>query len=851
MASQATLDRLQAEFDSPAPDIAAAVALLEDRAPPAFIARFRRWAVGNMPPDRLHALADRLHFLADLEQRKAAIAQQAQERGCLTEQLQQTLQASVDQDLLDDIYQSLRPRRRTAAMQMEEKGLSPLALAIQHRQLGELSLQEAAQQYVAEANGLPTIEAVLEGVLLILAERIATDPATRERCRQELRRGVLRAHAVDPTKGKDERYAKFFDFAEPIGRIGAGRMLALRRAEREGILRLELGLPEGQHRELLRELHGKDLAEGSVLREFYDLVFDHAWQHGLQETCGRDVRRRLKERADREAVRTHARNLRSLLLAPALGDKRVLALRTSSKTIWAALLGEDGSVLQHVTLHTNDDAERAAAEQQLCDLIRAERPAAIAVPHGRRQAGAEKTVEQLRRQLGDEAMPMVVAVDEAASAIFATSPSGRKALPSVEVGVRTAISLGRRLQDPMRELLHMDVRSLGLGQTLDDVHQGVLRRELDAVIESCVATVGVDLNTADAELLQHVPGMGPDLARAIVEHRRRIGGFQTRSQLLEVPGIDATTSRNIAGFLLLRGGTEPLDGTAVHPEDYDIVRRIAERRGVTPEGLIGDALRDLDLDSVAGPDVDRRRVLAVVQALRQAGRDPRGELTATTNPGVHSFEDLRADLELRGRVANLTEFGAFVDLGIGHDGLVHITQIPGYRLRDTDQMLRVGEVIQVWVLHVDAQGKKISLTMHKPRHLVEGRTATVGERLERGQRRRERRRDREEQPVFSRVARAPESRRGQRRRPPLSAEGKPEAPREAAADSAPRGERRREREDRPERDFRPRGSQQSRVYTVESERVVQEQKGHKGEMTSLSSLRDLLRRAEPKTDDAG
>lgn len=868
MASQSTLDRLQAEFDSAPDHIAAAVTLLEDHASPAFVARYRRAATGGMHEDRLQAIADRLHFLSELEQRKQAIAQHAQERGRMTEELQHILDTSVDQDLLDDLYQSMRPRRRTSAMQMEEKGLLPLAMAIQHRQLGEKSLQDAAQEYVSEPNGLPTIEAVLEGVLLILSEKIVYDPATRERCREELRRGILRASAVNPGQGGNERYQEFFEFAEPIGRIGTGRMLALRRAEREGILKLELGLPEQKHRDVLRAIHGKDLVEGSMLRDFYDLVFDHAWSSGLQEVCGRDVRRRMKEKADREAVRTYARNLRSQLLAPPLGHKKVLSIRTSSKNIWAVLLGEDGSCTQQKTLTCGTDDEKKAALEALVALLREEKPAAIAVPHGRRQAGSEKLVEDLRAAMAGEPLPMVLPVDEAASAIFATSSDGRKAMPGIEVGIRTAISLGRRLQDPLRELLRMEFRTLGLGQTLDDVHQGMLQRELEAVVSSCLATVGVDLNTADAEMLALVPGLNADLAKAIVDHRRKIGGFQSRAALAEVPGLEAR-AKYVASFLTIEGGSEPLDRTMLQLEDYDLARAVAAKKGMPVEQVFGCDLREQKPEDYTGPGIDRQRVIGVFIGLRDTGKDPRGVLTPTVNAGVNSFDDLRSDLELRGRVASLTEFGAFIDLGIGQDGLIHISQIPPHRLRDPQQMLRVGEVLQVWVMHVDREKKKISLSMHPPRHVQEGRQPTLGERMEQGpgQRRRDRKREpRVEQPVFSRAARAPESRKFGKRSSPLTAEGKPveardpategsepvaqgaEAPRRRDDRGPGRGDRGgfrgpRDRDDRGRggRD-RDRGPRDSRVITIDPEREITETKGHKGELTSLSGLRALLRK---------
>ncbi len=845
MATPATLDRLCAEFDSPPDHIAAAVALLEQGATPSFVARFRRHAVGNLPEDRTHAIADRLHTLLELEQRKQSILQQAEERGKKTAELEAILADSVDQDVIDDLYQSMRPRRRGVAMQMEEKGLMPLAMALQHRQLTDQSLMDLAATYLAPDQGLDTPEKVLEGALLILADRIVHDPTTRARFRGELKGGILRARAVNPdAPGREQtaRYKDLFDFAEPIGRIPAGRMLALRRAEREGMLTLELTLPEGRHRELLRELHGKDLVADTPLYEFFNLVFDHAAQQ-LQEWCGKDVRRRLKEKADREAVRTYARNLRSQLLAPPLGHKKVLALRTSSKVVWAVLLGEDGSVAQHKTLPVDNDEQKQGALAALAELIRTEQPAAIAVPHGRRQAGSERLVADLRQTLGDTPLPMVVPVDEAASTIFATSTAGKKAIPGVEVGTRTAISLGRRLQDPLLELARMDVRTLGLGQTLDDVHQGMLQRELGEVASSCLAQVGCDLNTVTQDLLEQLPGLDAESAKAILEHRRKIGGFPNRQALADVPGLSPATVRNVAGFLRVVGGTEPLDATAVHPEDYPIVQAVAQQRGVQPIELLGQNLRDTPLEEFTSAEVPRARLIAVLQTMMRGKDDGRGELVATNNAGVDTIADLHADRELRGRVASLTEFGAFVDLGIGHDGLVHISQIPGFRLRDPQQMLRVGEVVTVWVLNVDPQQQKISLTMYQPRHLQEGRRPTLGERMEQQQGKRRPRGDRREHGAG---AAAGAGRGGPGGR--FAGAGR-------VGERRPPGEPGRDGGDRPrfgggrggdrdggfgDRGPRGRGPREQRVYTVEPAREVAATRTHKGEFTSLANLRALL-----------
>jgi uncharacterized protein len=858
MATPATLERLCAEFDSPPEHITAAVGLLEAGASPAYLARYKRYALGNLPEDRLHAIADRLHALAELEQRKAAILQQAEERGKKTAELEAIVASSVDQDLIDDLYQSMRPRRRGVAMQMEEKGLMPLAMALQHRQMGDQSLQDLANSYLAADKGLPTPEAVLEGALLILSDRIAHDPTTRARFRSELKHGILKARAVNPdTAGNDSsaRYKDLFDFAEPIHRIPAGRMLALRRAEREGIVALELTLADGRARQLLRELHAKDLADDAPLLEFFHLVFDHAAQQ-LQEWCGKDVRRRLKEKADREAVRTYARNLRSQLLAPPLGSKKVLSLRTSSKAIWAVLLGEDGSVEEHKTLPVESDEQKQGAMAWLVELVKGKQPAAIALPHGRRQAGSERIVAALRSALGDTPLPMVVPVDEAASTIFATSAAGKKAISGVEVGVRTAISLGRRLQDPLLELARMDMRTLGIGQTLDDVHQGMLQRELADVASSCLAQVGIDLNTAGQDLLELIPGLDAEKAKAILDHRRSIGGFKNRGQLAEVPGLDAATVRNVQGFLRIVGGDEPLDATTVHPDDYAIARAAAEKKGCAPIALLGQNLRDVPVDQMTTDEWPRYRIIHVLQALMRGNEDSRGELVATHNEGVNTLADLQPDRELKGRVASLTEFGAFVDLGIGQDGLVHISQIPGFRLRDPQQMLRVGEVVTVWVLNVDQEKQKIALTMHLPRHLQEGRRPTLGERMEQQQRGGGKR------PQGDRPPRGDRGDRGERREPSgppgrfagASRVGKRQPPGEPGREG---GDRPRFGRDRDEGGFgdrgpRGRGPREQRVYTVEPAREASEQRTHKGEFTSLANLRALLgggKKAESPKDD--
>jgi uncharacterized protein len=390
----------------------------------------------------------------------------------------------------------------------------------------------------------------------------------------------------------------------------------------------------------------------------------------------------------------------------------------------------------------------------------------------------------------------------------------------------------------------MDVRTLGLGHTLDEVHQGMLQREFGAVTSSCLGFVGCDLNTVSQDLLEQVPGLNSDLAKAILDHRRRIGGFPTRAALLDVPGLDAGTVRSLGGTLRVVGGSEPLDGTPIHPDDYAIVAAVAKQKGVEPIALVGQNLRDVAVDELVTAEWPRPRVICVLQLLQRANQDPRGELVNSSNEGVHTLADLHADRELRGRIATLTEFGAFVDLGIGQDGLVHISQIPGHRLRDASQMLRAGEVVTVWVLNVDTQNQKIALSMLKPRHLQEGRLPTLGERIDQQQGRRQRRPEQRHpegdtpRPA-GRFAGSHPGRPTQRRGPPEPGQGGGDR-RFGGGRGTGGGRDDRDRGDRGDRGPRDRGPREQRIYTVEPAKEVVETRSHKGEVTSLASLRALL-----------
>ncbi len=816
MASQAILGRLQAEFDSPAEHIAAVVAQLAEGAPPQFVARFRRELTGDLGEERVNAIAERLQSLQELEERKALILQQAEQQSKLTDELRDNLAKSSDQDYIDDVYQSFRPRRRTSAVQAEEKGVGPLALAVHHRQLGDVSPVQAAQPYIDPIKDMPTAEAVLEQVVLILSERYGTDPEIRASVRSELSRGFLRADVVAAGKKGAQRYQELFDLNEPVRRIAPARMLALRRAEWEGILKLRLHLPEGRARAMMHERFAADVVAGTPLAEFLDLVFEHAYKNLIWPTCETDVRRRFKERADRETVRSLARSYRSQLLAPPLGAKKAIGVRASGKALWIVALNEDGSIAKNITVQADDAAHVTEAVDVLTKMIVESEAAAIAIPHGRRQERTQKLVEEAVNKVEPAKRPMLVPVDEGASAIWATSAVGRKAMADADVGVRTATSLARRMQDPMAELLGMDLRTLGFGQSFDDVHQRLLHKAMDNVVASSVARVGVDVNVADAEQLAQVPGINQDLAHKIVAHRKQNGPFRTRAALQAVPALEGVRYNHIAGFVRVFGGDQPLDATELHPEQYDLAEKIAAKEAKPIAEMLGRDLSWVGMREWLESGIDKRVLREVIDAMATVGKDPRGELTASAGRTVGSMSDLKPGMELEGRITNLTEFGAFIDIGIGQDGLIHISQIPKERLLDGDGMLCVGEVIKCFVVRLDPERSRISLSLNKP---VPEAEQGGPPRHDRRPPRRDFRRDQQG---------AGDARRGPR---------------------PPRSDRERGRDDDgPRREGVRRPFGQPRVITIESEKPQAESRGYKGELRSLSGLRSLLgdKPEEPK-----
>ncbi|MEO0480180.1 MAG: Tex-like N-terminal domain-containing protein [Planctomycetota bacterium] len=671
-------------------------------------------------------------------------------------------------------------------------------------------------------------------------------PAAASRPAEPAQKKKPREKSRSKKKGKSQghgRYAELMGLEEPVRRIPANRMLALRRAERDGALTLRLKLEPGKELELFRRRFSKDVDTNSQIGQFLDLVYGHAYDRFVHPSCEKVVRQRAKEKADRETVRSFARSLRAQLMSPGLPESVCAALRVSGKSAWYVTLGPDGTPRRKLNPNVPTDEEgRGQLAQAIADAIKEDAPKGLAIPHGKRERAAARLADDVLARLEPEQRPIIVPLDQTASVVWATSANARRRHQNSDNGMRTTLSLARRLRDPLLELIRVEPRGLGLGQNLVDVHQGLLRRQLDQTASTCLARIGVDVNRSDQGLLARLPGVSQHLAKAIVQHRSNHGPFTTLKGLQEIVDLDEPTWRHIVGFLRIHGGQEVLDATTIHPDDYDIVSHIAGREGCTSDELFGRQIPRVTPEE-CGPDVGLKRLLDILDALRRGTTDPRGVIEDLNNEGVKTFADLRVDQPLRGRVTNLAEFGAFVDLGIGQDGLIHLSQIPGAKLRDPERLLRVGEVVTVYVVQLDERAKKIGLSMFQPRHVAEGRAPTLGERMGQGGSRRGggggrgrgrgRDRDRDENAAQTRAARVPEGRRGTMRRGPK--------PKHAEGGGGGFGG---DRDDRRSGGRRgPKGA--PRVITVESEQESKEVRGHKGELRSLSSLKGLLQ----KNDD--
>ncbi|MBR1587100.1 MAG: RNA-binding transcriptional accessory protein [Kiritimatiellae bacterium] len=703
------LPRLSAELKISAGQVAAVAKLFADGNTIPFIARYRKEAHGNLDEVQISQIQERLTYYGELEERRAAILKSIDEQGRLTDDLRAKIEACQQKAALEDLYQPYKPKRRTRAMIAKEKGLEPLADAIWENRLGDADLQGASADD-------------LQGARDIIAERIADMAEVRGLVRQAFAtKAMVKSEAVAPKPAEPTKFEQYYDFEEPIADIPSHRFLAIRRGQKEGVLWVRLTVdkeplvadvmdvvdraravtPPGSR-------HAADVPQASAQVR---LAAEDAYKRLLAPSCEIDVMVEKKLAADRAAVEVFAENLRHLLLAAPLGEKRVLAIDPGIRTgCKVAMLDETGKFLANTVIYPMQ--RTAEAQATLATLVQKYKPEAIAVGNGTAGRETEAFAREVLKLMGAKDV-MVVSVSEAGASVYSAGEVARDEFPDLDLTVRGAISIGRRLQDPLAELVKIDPKAIGVGQYQHDVHQPLLGAKLDEVVVSCVNKVGVELNTASAPLLTRVSGIGESLAKRIVAWRNENGAFRSRNDLKKVTGLGPKAFEQSAGFLRIRGAANPLDASAVHPERYELVQAMASDLGVGVAALVGNAaLADrIDVRRYITNDVGEPTLKDIVSELKKPGRDPRAVFEKPAfRDDVTTIDDVREGMALEGVVTNVTAFGAFVDIGIHQDGLVHVSELADRFIRDPAEVVKAGDRIKVRVIGVDKARNRISLS---------------------------------------------------------------------------------------------------------------------------------------------
>ena len=699
------IQRISQELALSNKHVKAVASLLDEGATVPFISRYRKEATGSMDEVAVGKIRDRLFELAELDKRRDFILSSLAERDLLTDELKIAIENAKDKTILEDIYLPYRPKRQTHASIAKERGLEPLAKLI-FKQEG-VDPKSEAKSFVDADKDVPDVETALAGARDIIAE----DISERSKIRGALRvlfvkRGRFKSKVIKKMMDEGQKFRDWFEWDEPLVRVPGHRALAMFRGEKEKVLRLSLRPADDEGVGLLvRELvHGSGPDAHEV-----GLALEDCYKRLLRPSIENEVRAEIKKRADAEAIGVFASNLRELLLAAPLGQKRVLALdpgfRTGAKL---TVLDAQGALRDHTTIYpTGSKKQQADAAHILRNLCSRYDVEAIAIGNG--TAGRE--TEAFVRELG-LGIPVVL-VNESGASIYSASEVARREFPDLDLTVRGSVSIGRRLMDPLAELVKIDPKAIGVGQYQHDVDQTALKKGLDDVVERCVNSVGVDLNTASAELLTHVSGLGPVLAENIVAYRDENGSFSSRRELLKVARLGPKAFEQAAGFLRVKG-KEILDGSAVHPERYDLVRKMAKDAGCSVAELVAneDARTRVDVGAYVSDDVGLPTLRDIMNELAKPGRDPRAEFSVFSfAEGVNDIKDLHEGMKLPGIVTNVTKFGAFVDIGVHQDGLVHISQLSDRFVRDPSDVVAAGKEVEVTVLSVDVQRRRIGLSM--------------------------------------------------------------------------------------------------------------------------------------------
>ena len=705
--------------------VKAAVDLLDGGATVPFIARYRKEATGGLDDAQLRTLEERLRYLRELEERRAAILESIEAQGKLDDELRARIMAADSKARLEDIYLPYKPKRRTKAQIAREAGLEPLAVAL----LADPALDPstAAAGYVDAEAGVADAAAALEGARAILAEHFAEDADLIGALRERLWATGGLVSSVRP--GREQAGAKFADyfaFSEPFTRLPSHRILALFRGEKEEVLDVGVdagepaargsgGVPRNEYEARIAARFGVALDGRRPGDPWLAETVRWAWKTRISVHLGIDVRSRLRQEAEDGAVRVFATNLRDLLLAAPAGSRTTMGLDPGLRTgVKVAVVDRTGKVVTTDTIYPHEPRRQwDESIDRLARLARAHAVELVAIGNGTASRETDKLAGELIGRHADLTLTKVV-VSEAGASVYSASAYAGRELPDLDVSLRGAVSIARRLQDPLAELVKIDPKSIGVGQYQHDVAEGKLSRSLDAVVEDCVNAVGVDVNTASAPLLSRVSGIGEGLAENIVRHRDEHGPFGARRALKEVPRLGPKAFEQCAGFLRIQGGDDPLDASAVHPEAYPVVRRMVKTAGGEIRSLIGDTarLRALRPDDFVDANFGLPTVTDILRELEKPGRDPRPAFkTATFAEGVEKLDDLEPGMVLEGVVTNVAAFGAFVDVGVHQDGLVHVSAMARRFIKDPREVVKPGDVVKVKVMDVDVGRKRISLTL--------------------------------------------------------------------------------------------------------------------------------------------
>lgn len=732
------VEQLSIELSLSPAQIQKTLQLFEEGATVPFVARYRKEITGDLNETTLRDLLERSQYLGELEERKKAILESISEQGKLNPELRLQISKCKTKAELEDLYLPFKPRKRTRATIAREKGLEPLAVLIRAANVSngaDLILEDLAAEHVQNNNNVSDVQEALQGAADILAEEIAERAQLRT-----LVRDYLNSNASFESEIKKEfpegstKYEMYRSYSSSVQKIPAHNMLALRRGETEGILRLTLGFAEDQIITLLN--HKVIHSHAPRVRHYYEAIVKDAFSRLMKNSLAGEIRFDKKQEADEISIRTFASNLRELLLASPAGMKPTLGIDPGFRTgCKLAALGHTGQLLEYKTIfpHTGEHKKREASTV-LTTLLAKHKIELIAIGNGTASRETDQFITECLATI--ESKPTKIIVSEAGASVYSASPVAIEEFPDLDVTVRGAISIARRLQDPLAELVKIDPKSIGVGQYQHDVDQKRLKQKLSEVVESCVNYVGVDVNTASPQLLEYVAGISPTIARNVVSFRASHGRISTREELLSVNKFGPKTFEQSAGFLRIRNGNNPLDNTGVHPESYAIANRILNDLGVPIENLTDNShkLQKVDLQPYITDLVGKPTLVDILSELAKPGRDPRAEFKyASFQEGIEAISDLKVGMQLEGVVTNVTNFGAFVDIGVHQDGLVHISELADRYVKDPTKVVAVGQIVSVRVLQVDEQLHRIGLSMRKEQTRPSPKVMAKKKRLPRGE----------------------------------------------------------------------------------------------------------------------